>query len=62
MDIAKTIWRPTDGIGEYGLGSNDPIIDPMGNFLVDPSGNQIVSPDGTFTNIPKTVWISEDGS
>lgn len=56
-----TIWKPSSGNGEYGLGTNDDIIDPSNNFLVDPSGNQVVSTDSTFTQVPRTEW-TEDNS
>ena len=61
-DIARTVWRPTTGVGEYGQGTVDNIVDPSGVDIVDPSDVQLVSPDGSFTDIPKTVWTSEDGS
>lgn len=61
-DIPVTVWKPSDGNGEYIDDSVNDIVDPSGNFLVDPSGNNIVDTGQTFVQTPSTVWISSDGT
>lgn len=62
MNEPLTIWKPTNGQGDYiDVGVID-IVDSSGNLLVDPSGNNIVSTGQDFTQIPNTIWINSDGS
>lgn len=61
-DEPVTIWKPTDGQGEYSTTGVLDIVDPSGNFLVDPSANNIVDTGQTFTQTPSTIWTTADGS
>lgn len=55
-----SIWRPTNGLSEFGNRSADNIVDPSGVFLVDPSGVFIIDTGVTETLIPSTIWEEND--
>lgn len=59
-DVPVSIWRDTDGLGDYANeGAND-IVDINSNSLVDTDGNQIVDTGVVRTRIPDTEWLPDD--
>lgn len=61
VNVPATIWRDTDGLGEYANTGVYNIVDTTATFLTDPSGVFIVDTGVTVTTIPATVWRQDDG-
>lgn len=59
-DIPVTIWRNTDGFGEFSNTGVVDIVDTTGTDLVDTTGIQIVDTGVTFTDIPASIWTEDD--
>ena len=59
-DIPATVWRNTDGLGEYSSGSAQDVVNNSGIDLVDINGNQVVDTGVMFTQIPDTTWEEDD--
>lgn len=58
--VPVTVWRPTDGNGEYTSASSQNVIDQNGVSLVDTAGVNVVSPPTQFTQIPATAWLENN--
>lgn len=61
QDTLTTVWMPTNGTGEMGIGAESPLVTLSGVFLVTKLADQLVTNESTFTQIPATVWISNQG-
>lgn len=55
-----TIWRPSDGNGEFTSQAALNIVDPLGVFLVAPDAVFIVSPLSEFTQLAATEWLENN--
>lgn len=60
VDVPVSIWRNTNGLGEYTNTGAEDLVDTAGVDLVDTAGVQIVDTGVTFTQIPASVWIGDD--
>lgn len=56
-----TIWTPTTGNGEMGIGPENDITTVSGLSLITVSGKLIVTSESVFNKIPSTIW-EEDNS
>jgi hypothetical protein len=58
--IPVSVWRQTDGNGEFNSTGVFDIVDTLGVYLVDTIGDQIVDTGSELSRKPYTVWESDD--
>lgn len=61
QDTPVTVWQPTNGTGEMGIGAESPLVTLSGVFLVTKLADQLVTNESTFTQIPATTWEQDQG-
>lgn len=60
VNVATTVWSPSDGNGEYVQGASQALVDSTSVALVDASGVALVDDGTTITPVPQTTWQEDD--
>lgn len=60
-NVPVTIWQPTNFNGEMGIQSALNFQTDSGLNLVTLSGDQLITGTSTYTPLPDTSWIEDDG-
>lgn len=59
-NVPVTIWQPSLGNGEMGIGGNENITTLSGLGLTTLSGDFLITLLSTFTPIPGSTWEEDD--
>lgn len=59
-NVPVTVWRNTDGLGEFTGADVQEIVDINDVNLVDIDGVYVVDTGVIFTQIPATIWEEDD--
>lgn len=61
VNVPVTIWQPTPGNGEMATQGVIDLVTLAGVFIITLAGAQVILGSSTYTKIPTTVWVEDDG-